>query len=185
MALRRRGRLSRDDGVVVDPKYFRHRASRRQRGGSLDNPRRLAYSGNMDRCRSPHLVTTFDVQRGAKPTLIHGDATPRAEVLADGPVKTMSKQPIGFRKALRRRHDGVISTASSRRLVALRLALTDVVRGIGDRASLLSRERRQMRREHLSRAAACTLSFHSYASRRGRRALVVGVAPALSQAPRK
>ncbi len=133
------------------------------------------HSGEKDRSRSPHLVTTFDVQRGAKPTLIHGDATPRAEVLADGPVKTMSKQPIGFRKALRRRHDGVISTASSRRLVALRLALTDVVRGIGDRASLLSRERRQMRREHLSRAAACTLSFHSYASRRGRRVLVVGV----------
>ena len=105
----------------------------------------------MDRSRSPHLVTTFDVQRGAKPTLIHGDATPRAEVLADGPVKTMSKQSIGFRKALRRRHDGVVSTASSRRLDALRLALTDVVRGIGDRASLLSRERRQMRRGHISR----------------------------------
>ena len=139
----------------------------------------------MDRSRSPHLVTTFDVQRGAKPALIHRDATPRAEVLGDGPVKTMSKQSIGFRKALRRRHDGVVSTASSWRLDALRLALTDVVRGIGDRASLLSRERRQMRREHLSRAAACTLSFHSYASRGGRRVLVVGVAPALSQAPHK
>ena len=117
----------------------------------------------MDRSRSPHLVTTFDVQRGAKPALIHRDAKPRAEVLADGPVKTMSQQlmskSIGFRKAPRRPHDGIVSTASSRRLDALRLALTDVVRGIGDRASLLSRERRQMRREHLSRAAACTYHF--------------------------
>ena len=142
MALGRRGRLSRDDGVVVDPKYFRHRASRRRRGGSLDHPRRLAYSGNMDRCRSPHLVTTFDVQRGAKPALIHRDAKPRAEVLADGPVKTMSQQlmskSIGFRKAPRRPHDGIVSTASSRRLDALRLALTEVMRGIGDRASSLS-----------------------------------------------
>ena len=80
-----------------------------------------------DRSRSPNLVT-LDVQRRAKPALIHRDATPSARS-PDGPVKTMSKQSIGFRKALRRRHDGVVSTASSWRLDALRLALTDVCVG--------------------------------------------------------